>query len=289
LVRQSGLSPDKNKVAFTSYRNSKVNIFTMNIDGTGEKQLTNISEPDQSGHVWSPDGMRLVFRGSDGIYVINSDGTGERHLTSNYEDRFASWSPDGNKIIFSSFRDDSLGILSSIYIINADGNNLIRLTNDTINARFPLWLPDGNTIAFMRTTETGFSDIYLMNQDGSGLKQITPSELDVTYMSISPDGRRIAFCHWVWLYKLDLYMINIDGSGLQKLNPEGFNMDGLGYFHWSSDGNILAFSPGYSISEQLTTENYGIYTIHSDGSNLRYLGAGSNPQLSLKLSQYSNY
>jgi TolB protein len=281
-------SPDGQKIAFTSYRNGTVGIYIINTDGTNEIKLTSIYQPDQIGHVWSPDGMNIAFQTEDGIYIVSSNGTNERRLTNKMGDRNPSWSPNGSKIAFCSYGEtDSLGSqLEGIYVIDSDGSNLKRITDNSINARSPLWLPDGNNIAFMRADETFFGEIYIMKLDGSGLRQLTPSNLDVTYMATSPDGTRIAFCHYITLYKLDLYIINIDGSGLKKLNPEGINLDGLGHISWSSDGNMLIFGPGYSLSEQRTTENYGIYTINSDGSNLQYFGKGNNPQLSPKPLSY---
>ena len=301
LLLLSSFSCTKNSTEPENQQNNKIvfdrdnNVFLSNInigstDSSEQIKLTN-TDPGWSGHpVWSPDGMTIAFQTDAGIYTVNSNGTNERRLTDKMGDGNPSWSPNGSKITFCSYGEaDSTGLQrEGIYVIDSDGSNLKRITDNSISAGNPLWMPDGNTISFMSADEI-YGDIYLINLDGSGLRQLTPSNLNVTYMAISPDGTRIAFCHYVVLYKLELYIINIDGTGLKKLNPEGINLDGIGHISWSSDGNMLIFSPGYSLSEQHTTENYGIYMINTDGNNLQYFGKGSNPQLSPNPRLYNIY
>ena len=69
-----------------------------------------------------------------GIYVMNSDGSDQTRRTSDIsKDEVPSWSPDGNKIAFVSYRDGNL----EIYIVNADGSNPIRLTNESATDYIP--------------------------------------------------------------------------------------------------------------------------------------------------------
>jgi Tol biopolymer transport system component len=102
-----------------------------------------------------------------------------------------SWSPDGQRIAFTSDRDGN----SEIYVMDADGANPTRLTINAARDYAPTWSPDGTKLAFA-STRTGAGDIYSMNADGSGEIRLTNWDLEETTPSWSPDGTRIAFSSW---------------------------------------------------------------------------------------------
>ena len=79
------------------------------------------------------------------IYVMNLDGTHIERLTaSDSGDDYPAWSPDGKKIAFMSRREGN----GEIYVMDADGDNPIRLTNNEFAGDGqPAWSPDGNKIA----------------------------------------------------------------------------------------------------------------------------------------------
>jgi Tol biopolymer transport system component len=138
-------SPDSSRITFTSFRdepspstcnNCNVEIYSMNADGSNQTRLTNNPRLDTSPE-WSPDGTRIVFRSlrdnNINIYVMNADGTSQTRLT-NYTENLdvvsPIFSPDGTRIAFLygySFAGEL--IFSDIYVMNADGSNLVRLTN----------------------------------------------------------------------------------------------------------------------------------------------------------------
>ena len=85
------------KIAFTSRRDGNAEIYVMNADGSGLKNLTNNPAPDYDA-CWSPDGQRIVFvsdrDGNGEVYVMNADGSGQKNLTNNPAfDGLPSWQP----------------------------------------------------------------------------------------------------------------------------------------------------------------------------------------------------
>ena len=200
-------SPDGKRIAFTSHRNGKVGIYIMNADGSDQTKLTDNPAADVKPQ-WSPDGKKISFQttghGKMEIYVINSDGSNETRLTNNPAwDGCLSWSPDGKKIAFTSKRDDDPNSEifygnSEIYVMNADGSNQTRLTNNPSFDMVPCWSPDGKKIAFYslrndvppekdeRWWYEMNAEIYVMNADGSEQKNITNNPAYDGYPSWSP-------------------------------------------------------------------------------------------------------
>lgn len=158
-------SPDGARVYFLSDRNTGVGgaleSYTMNADGTDAHLCADTECLDG---VWSPDHTKIAFVSikddEDGqwpynseIYVMNADGTNPIRLTNNpAADEAPAWSPDGQSIIFVSYRDEpnvkncGENCNSEIYVMNADGSNQVRLTNDPAGDWFPVWLPVGVVI-----------------------------------------------------------------------------------------------------------------------------------------------
>jgi uncharacterized repeat protein (TIGR01451 family) len=169
-------SPDASRIAFDCG-----GICVMDADGSNRTQLTSGFD---AGLSWSPDGSKIAFSenlepaGSD-LYVMNEDGSGLTPLTnagaSNNppENRMPDWSPDGTEIAFSSTRDVSPPSFGEIYVMNADGSGVTRLTfGGTNSALNPSWSPDGTKIAFWSDRVTG-GEIDVMNADGSALTTLT--------------------------------------------------------------------------------------------------------------------
>ncbi len=199
-------SPDGKKIAFASERDGNMNVYIMNTDGSNQTRLTNNPAHDVKPQ-WSPDGKKIAFQttrhGKEEIYVMNSDGINETRLTNNPAlDICLSWSPDGKKIAFASKRDGNSEIFygnCEIYVMNADGSNQTRLTNNPSFDMAPSWSPDGKKIAFysLRNDVPPEKDarqwwyelnaeIYVMNVDGSEQKNITNNPAYDGYPSWSP-------------------------------------------------------------------------------------------------------
>lgn len=123
-------SPDGTKIAFISDRNGPdFDIYVMNADGSNMMQLTD-DPANEFGPTWSPDGKQIVFNsdrhGNVQLFRIDLDGSGLVQLTNDSSNSaYADWSPDGEHIVFESDRDTGE---ANIYVMNADGSNVIQLT-----------------------------------------------------------------------------------------------------------------------------------------------------------------
>jgi Tol biopolymer transport system component len=120
-------SPEGTRIAFVSYRDGPLNIFTMDPDGGG---VVNVSRGSASDYEpdWSPDGGKMVFRSSrDGqpgdFYVMDADGANQTRLTftPTVHKHDPVWSPDGSLIAFIGTRS---GNRRAVYTMNPDGSNV---------------------------------------------------------------------------------------------------------------------------------------------------------------------
>ena len=157
------------------------NICIMEMDGDNWKQLTNAPhENHQNVHPsWSPNEEKIVFDaggggiGADekdhGIFVMDRNGRNRGQLSPSGQG--PAWSPGGTKIAFYS-NLHNLG-QEDIYVMNADGTNIVRVTNHPRSDRFPAWSPDGRWIAFMSPRGRTGWDIYVVNANGGEARQVT--------------------------------------------------------------------------------------------------------------------
>jgi Tol biopolymer transport system component len=157
------------------------------------------------------------------------------------------------KIAFTSSRDGT----QEIYVMNADGTNQVRLTNNLLVEAHPTWSPDGRKIAFLKQNAGGDFSISVMNADGTNPQVITAINYvnSIWSMSWSPDGGRIAFQE-----NGDIFIVNVNGSNRQHLIRGDMPS-------WSPDGSKILFSayndpPGIGLMLQ---------TIKPDGTDLQAL------------------
>ena len=253
-------SPDGTRIAFISDRDGHVRkggvwttfeIYVMDADGGNQQNLTNDPKADSSPS-WSPDGKRIAFMSdrdrlldihgfpTSEIYVMDADGENPQNLTNNrHDDSSPSWSPDGKRIVFMSYRDghfigDFEEITSEIYVMDADGGNQQRLTENRKNDELPSWSPDGTRIVFSSDRKGDFVnyEIYVMDDDGGNLQRLTENRKNDWSPSWSPDGKRIAFSSdrkgdWE---NYEIYVMDTDGGNQQKLTNHPRNDIGPAWF-----------------------------------------------------------
>jgi Tol biopolymer transport system component len=209
-------APDGGRLAFSSPSMGGAYTFIINVDGTGERMLTNGLAP-----VWSPDGSRIAFIafGDGGISIINSDGTGRTGITNpeSATDLAPKWSPDGASIAFirTSATPPGDGVEHSLWLMNADGSNPRPLTHVLQGPiSDPTWSHDGRTLAF-----SWVGEIYLINPDGTGLMNLTNTAfLFEVNLDWSSDDSRLVFSRWSNLNDGDIWVMARDGSQVSNVS-----------------------------------------------------------------------
>lgn len=166
------LSPDGEKIVFTSTRSGDLELYIMNTDGSDVVQITDELGYD-GGAFFSPDGKQLVFRASRPeteeeikkykdllsrglveptnmeLFVVNVDGTGLKQITDLGNANWAPYfHPSGEKIIFSSNHMSERGFPFNLFMINTDGSGLKQITFDDTFDSFPMFSYDGTKLVF---------------------------------------------------------------------------------------------------------------------------------------------
>lgn len=181
-------SPDGTRIAYEWYGPTGSNeIYVADADGSNELLLTDpLDYASKHNPDWSPDGGSLVYTWGFGynagqdVHVIAADGTGETSLTPDTawtDERNPQWSPDGTQIVFETNRDPGNGWFPNdeIYLMNADGSGLLRLTyNDAFDVT-PSWSPDGLFVTFS-STRGGAYDLYTIPVTGEPPPEEEPIE-----------------------------------------------------------------------------------------------------------------
>lgn len=245
MFTQAELHSGVGRVAFVGRSNmGACDIFIMNADGSGQVNLTDSPEIDAA-PTWSPDGTRIVFS----TYQENHRGiivTNLNGVMTPLVDRGWSpaWSPDGNHIVFVSDKDGS----RDLYLVSADGALQQRLTNSLLQEQHPTWSPDNTRIAF----STGHNEsVYVINIDGSDQRKLG----DGHSPTWSPDSTHLAFTS----PQSGILITDVMGTTVQTLNVGT-------HPHWSPDGTHFAF---LTIFKAGVRASLGVVQV--DGSNLRIL------------------
>ncbi len=236
---------DSARIAFASYDGNDFEIFTVNPDGSGLRQLTD-NAVDDWGATWSPDHTQLAFRSGIGaesaIYIMDLDTNNIQRVSAPqmrvgnpYYQGTMTWSPDGAYLAYDADFNGNWDIWTSRI---SDGQ-LTRLTNSISEDLHPDWSPDGTQIVFNRTDENGFLQIFMMNSNGTNITQLSNAHAaTVMYPRWSPNGDDIVFFINESSSAADLYMMDASGENIRQITTD-LAVDRVAVF--SPDGESLVF------------------------------------------------
>lgn len=270
-ISQSGTAnvtviPDR--IAFFSTRENKSgDLYVMNSDGSNVVRISEGLTGTTFIASWSPDGRRLALDGSDptidvsSIVISDDKGDWGFPISGNQDASYPAWSPDGKRIAYTGVIDGHV----EIFVMDADGGNATRLTNNTSVDYLPAWSPDGKKLAFS-TFRDGNYQIYTMNVDGSGQTRLVGSSTRDIKPSWSPDGTKIVFQRQTTsTSQWTIWVVNADGTGLTQLTALTYSSNSPS---WSADGKLIIF---HSFKDSSTYP--GVYSMAPDGTNIKRISS----------------
>jgi Tol biopolymer transport system component len=239
-------------------------IYTANGDGSNRNLIARVPQA-YAGPYWSSEARAFVVRiekrvGKDRfhglVYRVDLDGTVTNlsAKTGRTTDGMVGWAPDGEHVVFTS-RPPGEDV-PQLYVMDADGTNVKRLTDGDMETQYPAWSPDGQRIAFTGVADGYNFEIFVMNADGSGVERLTNTAEAENWSTWSPGSDQIAFS-----LESEVWAMNADGSDRRLVTVPDEAAGGEA--HWSPDGEWIAFN--CSIDAPV------ICAIHPDGTGFTRL------------------
>jgi Tol biopolymer transport system component len=234
---------------------------------------------------------QLAFVRNEQIFLVRTNNTGLLQLTSSGHNKDPAWSPDGTRIAFASDR----GGRWDIYVMNADGSNVVALTNTGLNDEpiwgynvEPSWSPDGQRIAFKtnRSDSAGVEvvGIYVVSL-ASAIATPLVTGLGNPHQPAWSPGGEIAFVSGSSATDVafNVFVTHADGSSVRELFVGLAPYPITAYFQpeWSRDGSRIAVNVcAYDEWQDCVLPVSTVMVANTDGSGLTALAPGggdSNP------------
>jgi Tol biopolymer transport system component/DNA-binding winged helix-turn-helix (wHTH) protein len=241
------VAPD-GRLIYVSDHSGKRDLWSINADGTGLRQLTDATHKDHS-PVVSPDGRYIVFQScrnanndrAYNIWRVDADGRNPTQLTRGTYDSEPTFSPDSESVVYVAQEDH----VPKLRRVSISGGEPVPLTNEF--SQHPTFSPDGKVLVYYRMNQQQRDQRHLVlipAQGGAPLKTIPAPKNFGAVMQWGPGGDSL----WYRDSTLtSIWVLPIDGtlpSPLLKLRNQS-----LSTFSFSQDGRRLAYSSGPQLSD----------------------------------------
>jgi len=307
-------SQDGNKIVFCSIRRDtngdgvvdqkdNFGIYIVDVDGKNEKQIVD-DDYQNTYPSFSPDGSRIVYLSrrrdtngdgkvdlldNPGIYIKDLDGGYEKCIVSDqHHNKFPSFSPEGDRILFVSWR----GYNSGIYTIDIDGKNEKQVVSDEYDNTFPSFSPNGQKIVYASwrrdTNRDGRIDlrdnsgIYIIDTDGRNEQEIVSDRYSNSFPVFFQDSTKIAYLSTRRDTNKDGKIDSLDNSGIYTCDIRGRDKKCVvsdkfynKFPSFSPDGKKILFLSSGKSHRRTPGEGFfgwkGIYVVDTNGRNKRQI------------------
>lgn len=228
-------------IAFHSDKNKSNDIYLINPDSSGLRQLT-FSASGEAVPAWSSDGRKIVYQVTSNtvtdIFILDLEsGVSQRITNWQCEKNFGpSLSPDGSKIVFYAICDGSDN--REIYVINLNDFSVQRLTNSTGSDWFASWSPDGQKITFT-SKRNGKDQVFVMDGDGGNPQAL----VDGCSSAFSPDSSQIVFAEFCQNIDGKIFVVEANGLSDPRVVTDMLGRNP----NWSPDGRSIVFESSKNI------------------------------------------
>ncbi len=254
------------QLAFNSNRDGHYEIWLVNSDGTGLRQLTDGGQGERLGPAWSPDGTRLIYYVQtralymaipEDLLIMEVDNPWREHVRITFTppvvDRDPAWSPDGKTILYCA---DFV-----LMACDVEGKDH-RVLRDDQRYYMPCWSPDGARIAVGVQFSDSDYGIVVLNADGSNPVRLTQGTAYHWDPAWSPDGTTILFANHV---DHQIHAVPAPPPEGFKELPQTTPLTTVGVNTepaWSPDGTTIAFT-------HTEGRNRDIWVMYRDGTGAR--------------------
>ncbi len=225
LTPGMGFSPDGKKVVFAAKAGDQDALYIYDLD-SGKIRQHKFNLDGIYSAAWSPTGADIAFigqmNGASDIYIYDIKKDSLRQITNDvFSDGYPKWSPDGKRLIFISDRGRFVNPDSipkdfdmskhdfrnyDVYIIDADGSHIRRITNTPYRESDPIFAPDNKTVFYV-SDRNGIFNIYRQDLETDSSYAITNLLTGAFQLTMDKDGKQLVFASFEeggW----DLYLLN---------------------------------------------------------------------------------